>query len=98
MVQFKSLPRQPRLILGTRRRARVHSVVSFQSGGSGKFSYSAAGYSLNGLWACSTPQAENATHAAGTNQNANRQRIDDSSSSLQVIMIRETKSSRKASA
>src|SRR5438552_8479686 len=71
MVQFTSIPRQPR-VLGTRRRARVHSVFSFQSDGRGKFSYSAPGYSLKGLWACSTPQV---AKAVGTNQKATRQRI-----------------------
>src|SRR5579875_3265899 len=32
------------------RRANAHSVVAFQSGGLGKFSYSTPGYSRNGCW------------------------------------------------
>src|SRR5215831_6611992 len=41
---------------GYLRRARVHSVFSFQSGGRGKFSYSMARYSRKGFCACSAPQ------------------------------------------
>src|SRR5215471_3638364 len=41
---------------GYLRRARVHSVFSFQSDGRGKSSYSMARYSRKGFWACNAPQ------------------------------------------
>src|SRR5579871_1997561 len=72
MVQFKSWPPKRAYTLGYFRRARVHSVLAFQSGGSGKSSYSAASNCRKGAWAYKPTQRPS---PAAAHSNAERKRI-----------------------